>query len=310
VPKGYKLKLPKAVDGRSRQVANLNSMKAEEPKYVEYPYRVQRGDTACGIARKEGVSCRELIALNNLGRRALIRTGQIITIPGAQAQTTKKKTSKPAKKVAKKPEKVVVASAKKNEKVKIKEVAAVPVSDVPRKPEPVIKSIPDVPESIFGVGDDLLIQLSEKDGKKRYSIVVEPDETLGLYANWLGLRSSSSIRKLSRLKSSRRVGIGRVVFLPVKNQQQREKFDQQRLDYHRELQDEFRERFRITSVDEYKVSYGDSAWEISIKQAVPLWILKRYNPDIFSGKLQPGDRLKLPVIESLVEEENELMPKI
>ena len=179
------------------------------------------------------------------------------------------------------------------------QVAAVAVSPNPRKPEPVIRSIPDVPESIFGVGDDLLIQLSEKDGKTRYSVVVEPDESLGHYANWMGIRSASRIRQMNKIKSSRKVRIGKVVYLPVKNTAQQEKFDQQRLDYHRELQDEFRLRFKISGVETYKIRSGDSAWSISIKQGVPLWLLKRYNLKLFTTQSQPGDEIDLPVIETL-----------
>lgn len=305
VPKGYKLKLPKAAAGRSEQVAKLYKLKAEEPKYIEYSYRVKRGDTACGIAKKEAVSCRELIALNNLGRRALIRTGQIITIPGSPTKLAKKSSASTVKIAKKKPEKIVKPEAvvKPEETIKpetIKRTEAVAVSENPRKPEPVIKSIPNIPESSFGVGDDLLIQLTEKKGKTRYSIVVEPDESLGHYANWLGLRSASSIRKLNKLKSSRHVRMGKIIYLPVKKQAQKEQFNQQRLDYHQELQDEFRTRFKIAGVESYTVLSGDSAWSISNKQGVPLWLLKRYNPKLFSGtQSQPGDTISLPVIETV-----------
>lgn len=280
-------------------MAKLYKLKAEEPKYIEYSYRVKRGDTACGIAKKEAVSCRELIALNNLGRRALIRTGQIITIPGSPTKLAKKSSASTVKIAKKKPEKIV----KPEETVKpetIKRTEAVAVSENPRKPEPVIKSIPNIPESSFGVGDDLLIQLSERKGKTRYSIVVEPDESLGHYANWLGLRSASSIRKLNKLKSSRHVRMGKIIYLPVKKQAQKEQFNQQRLDYHQELQDEFRTRFKIAGVESYTVLSGDSAWSISNKQGVPLWLLKRYNPKLFSGtQSQPGDTISLPVIETV-----------
>lgn len=150
VPKGYKLKLPKAAAGRSEQVAKLYKLKAEEPKYIEYSYRVKRGDTACGIAKKEAVSCRELIALNNLGRRALIRTGQIITIPGSPTKLAKKSSASTVKIAKKKPEKIVKPEAvvKPEETIKpetIKRTEAVAVSENPRKPEPVIKSIPNIP---------------------------------------------------------------------------------------------------------------------------------------------------------------------
>ena len=45
-------------------------------------YRVERGDSACGIARRFAVNCRELILLNQLGRSAVIAPGQILLIPG------------------------------------------------------------------------------------------------------------------------------------------------------------------------------------------------------------------------------------
>ena len=312
VPKGYRLKLPKSATGRSEQVAKLNSLPAEDPKFVEYSYRVQRGDTACGIAKKEGVSCRELILLNNLGKRALIRTGQILTIPGTPVKVAKKDIVVAKKETPKKasvPKKVTVATTAKAEQAD-KQVAVVPVSENPLKPELVIRPIPEDPDSIFGVGDDLLIQLSESAGKISYSIVVDTDESLGLYANWLGLRSPSSIRKLNKLKRSRDVRLGKILYLPIKKAEQRESFNQQRLDYHRELQDEFRTSFKIAAVENYKIRYGDSAWNISSKQGVPLWLLKRYNPQIFNTPLQPGDSIKIPVIEPRDNADTELMPKL
>ncbi len=306
VPKGYKLKLPKARGGRSEQVARLNALQPEKPKYAEYSYRVRRGDTACDIARKEAVSCRELILLNNLGRRAFIRAGQIIIIPGMPTKVAKKKARKPAKKVVRKlkkqPAKVVLArnkiSIEPEKQTEKRQLAVVAIGLNPRKPEPVIKSIPDIPESIFGVGDDLLIHLSKKAGKIRYSIVVEPDEALGLFANWMGIRYTSRIRKMNNIKKSRKVRIGKVIYLPIRNTAQREKFDQQRLDYHRELQDEFRLRFKIVGVETYRIRFGDNAWNISIKQRVPLWLLKRYNPKLFTMQSRPGDVINLPVIEA------------
>ena len=98
--------------------------------------------------------------------------------------------------------------------------------------------------------------------------------------------------------------IGKVIYLPIKKLETREKYNQQRLDYHRELQDEFRSSFKITGVESYKVRYGDNAWTIAKKQGVPLWLLKRYNPDLFSTQFQPGDRIIVPVIEALNSKDN------
>jgi membrane-bound lytic murein transglycosylase D len=268
-------------------------MPAEQPKYVEYPYRVRSGDTACGIARREGVSCRELIELNNLGRRALIRIGQIITIPGSPAAVASTKKVKVAS------NNTTPAQKQPVKKVAKAEVAMTAVSPNPRKPEPVIKPIAEDPESIYGVGDDLLIQMSKSGGKTIYTIVIEPDESMGHYANWLGKRSTTTIRQLNNLRSSKRITIGKVLKLPIKDKAQRDAFDRQRLDYHRDLQDEFRSRFHITAVEDYRIRAGDSAWIIARDQQVPLWLLKRFNPELFTVQSHPGDIIKLPVIESL-----------
>ena len=45
-------------------------------------YTVRSGDTACGIAAAFRVDCRELIAVNGLNRKAMIRVGQKLQVPG------------------------------------------------------------------------------------------------------------------------------------------------------------------------------------------------------------------------------------
>jgi membrane-bound lytic murein transglycosylase D len=82
VPAGYELRLPWRQGGWDAEIAALRALPAETLEMAESQYRVERGDTACGIARRHGVSCRELIDENALGRRALIRVGQLLTIPG------------------------------------------------------------------------------------------------------------------------------------------------------------------------------------------------------------------------------------
>ncbi len=45
-------------------------------------HRVKRGDTACAIADRYGITCKDLISINKLGRRATIYVGQRLMIPG------------------------------------------------------------------------------------------------------------------------------------------------------------------------------------------------------------------------------------
>lgn len=85
IPAGHELRLPVRTGGWAAQVAALDDLPVEKVELTGAEYRVQRGDTACGVARRHGVSCQELIAENGLGRRAVIRVGQLLTIPGRVA---------------------------------------------------------------------------------------------------------------------------------------------------------------------------------------------------------------------------------
>ena len=82
IPSGYRLRLPPRDGGRSAQAASLNALPPESEAMNSVNYTVKRGDTACGVARAFRVSCRELISANGLGKRAVIRVGQSLLIPG------------------------------------------------------------------------------------------------------------------------------------------------------------------------------------------------------------------------------------
>jgi membrane-bound lytic murein transglycosylase D len=85
VPKGFELKLPLRPEGWEAQAIALRSLPVETRVASGTHHKVQPGDTACRVARDYGVSCRDLIDENALGSRAMIRVGQVLTIPGGTA---------------------------------------------------------------------------------------------------------------------------------------------------------------------------------------------------------------------------------
>ena len=87
IPEGYTLNIPYRSGGWGSQMARLESLPAEEPQLSGRQYVVQGGDTACQIAKAFAVQCKDLIQLNGLGRRALIRVGQKLDIPGKPKPT-------------------------------------------------------------------------------------------------------------------------------------------------------------------------------------------------------------------------------
>lgn len=81
VPKGYQMRLPYKENGWSTAMAAVYAL----PKETEQPgflwHRVKKGESACGIAERYRASCRALISLNGLNKRATIYSGRRIKVP-------------------------------------------------------------------------------------------------------------------------------------------------------------------------------------------------------------------------------------
>ncbi len=98
IPAGYQLKLPGHSGQYQTAMTKLASMAPETVAPGSRNYIVRKGDTACGIARALRVNCRALININRLGKRAIIRIGQKLSIPGkliVVAQAGSKGSDKP-----------------------------------------------------------------------------------------------------------------------------------------------------------------------------------------------------------------------
>ncbi len=86
IPAGYRLHLPYRKHRWVTQIDKLRALPPEPQSQYKLVYRVRRGDTACAIANAFKVNCKELIAANQLGKRATIRVGQKLDIPGRAAK--------------------------------------------------------------------------------------------------------------------------------------------------------------------------------------------------------------------------------
>jgi len=90
VPKGHVLRFPRNPDMSAPQEL-LAQVPASERILRQRPdraYRVRRGDTLSGIARRFGVRTSELVALNGLRSKHRIRIGQRLKLPTHEAPTT------------------------------------------------------------------------------------------------------------------------------------------------------------------------------------------------------------------------------
>jgi membrane-bound lytic murein transglycosylase D len=130
------------------------------------------------------------------------------------------------------------------------------------------------------------------------TIHVAPEETLGHYADWLGL-SSARLRELNHLKFRSPVLIGQRVKLDF-SRVTREVFETLRHEYHRELQAAFFAGHRIVGTEIRIARSGDSGWTLSQhRPQLPLWLLQQYNPDLDLTALRAGTQIVVPRVEEI-----------
>ncbi len=99
---GQKLIIPDADIGTAAALSSTKTSTTQAPAVKTTEYVVAKGDTLYGIARKNGMSVADLMALNNLDSSAVIKVGQKLKINEALAKAYKEaentsKTSAPAK---------------------------------------------------------------------------------------------------------------------------------------------------------------------------------------------------------------------
>ena len=77
-----------------------------------------------------------------------------------------------------------------------------------------------------------------------------------------------------------------------------EKFENLRVDYHRNQQDNFFRKHVITGVREHTVRRGESVWILSLREYdVPIWLFRQYNPALELHRITAGTTVRFPILE-------------
>jgi membrane-bound lytic murein transglycosylase D len=130
------------------------------------------------------------------------------------------------------------------------------------------------------------------------TIHVAPEETLGHYADWLGV-NSARLRELNRLKFRDPVLIGQRIKLDFSHVTPAV-FETLRHEYHRELQAAYFAGHRIVGTEIRIARPGDSVWTLSQhRPQLPLWLLQQYNPDLDLTALRAGTQIVMPRVEEV-----------
>ncbi len=98
IPAGYRLHLPADIRIAAGQIPASLYRKAQKRSRF---YRVERGDTAGKIARRQRIRLQDLLDYNQLGRRAIIYVGQNLKIPAPRKYRPKTKQRFAALKIIK-----------------------------------------------------------------------------------------------------------------------------------------------------------------------------------------------------------------
>lgn len=310
---GQRLLLPQdtaATTGQtSAQIAAVAPRSNTTARSNEDSYSVRRGDTLSTIARRFNVSELSLLQENNIDHPDRIYPGQTLKMPGQTPANTQPVVYMPPNEAPVKP--TAVAAAEPVQLQLIEELLP-PVND----DEEVLESTQADGEEDFAVAiedtrsveqrnealsDDLAADPSDYSVAANNSIEIQASETLGHYADWLGLRSAD-LRRLNRMSSSQPVVIGRRLMLDF-SQVSVAEFELKRRQFHLEEQQEFFRQYRIDNVAEYKVLPNDNIANLARrKYSVPMWLLRQYNPDLNFQQVQIGQTVVFPVLQPIASE--------
>jgi membrane-bound lytic murein transglycosylase D len=294
LPRDYMIRIPASmVDGSIADVvAALPTDAVFDEQLPDLFHTVARGDTLSQIADTYDTRVSTLVALNSLTSQHRIRAGQQIRLPAAG----------PAP-VAASPAPVTVAEAP-------------PVAMPPTPPAAVLADAPAIgavgepteaddesPGAISEQPGDLVsgLQASLLSDPSDYTVAddgtieVHPLETLGHYADWLGLRTQR-LRDINGLAFRTPVEVGKRIKLDFSNITAAQ-FETLRTQYHRQQQDTFFRNHTITGVTEHVVRSGESVWILSLRTYdVPVWLFRQYNPELDLHNVRRGTRLNFPVL--------------
>ena len=263
-------------------------------------YVVRNGDSISKIATRAGMKERDLVALNSLSDRNRIYAGQVLRLRGPEVTAM----------VAPEPAEPVPLVARDAVDEEMSEPLVIGVIEIETQPmvtaaivlnESIIEEI-DVGVTPIGeeapIGDVLLADPSDYVVADDGTIEVQASETLGHYADWLEIRTQQ-LRDLNGYSFRQPLVIGHRLRLSF-SEVNRETFMARRIAHHREIQEAFFVRYRITETTAHNLRRGESVWDLTRQRyKVPVWLLRQYNPDLDIGRVKPGMQVVFPQIERI-----------
>ncbi|MDJ0938500.1 MAG: LysM peptidoglycan-binding domain-containing protein [Woeseiaceae bacterium] len=302
-PKGAGVRVPASMVNGSIDdlLAGVPSDRWASKQLPDLYHTIVRGDTLSQIAQRYDTSVSTLVALNNLGSRHRIRAGQRLRLPAAGPAPAPPvqvaaATPTPPPQPEPEPEPVADEPAPAEEPVAVASLPAIDAEEpsveevTPAALASEVTTVEEAPlqtallsdPSDYSVADDLTIE-------------VQPLETLGHFADWLGIRTQR-LRDVNGFAFRTPVAVGQRIKLVIDDIDV-PTFESRRIAYHRNQQDQYFREHVITGVTEHVVERGESIWILSLRQyGVPIWLFRQYNPELDPEKIRPGTTIRFPVL--------------
>jgi membrane-bound lytic murein transglycosylase D len=286
VPKGLGVRIPVSMLDApiDELLAGVTAERWSAERLPDLYHTIARGDTLSQIAQTYRTRVSTLVALNNLGSQHRIRAGQRLRLPAAgpaPAVVAPPATSSPAAETA---------------------VLRAPSRDMTVEDNTAIEEVTpvllggDLAATLMGsLQMALLSDPSDYSVAQNLTIEVQPLETLGHFADWLGIRTQR-LRDINALAFRTPVVVGERIKLEFRDIDV-EAFENRRIAYHRGEQDGFFREHIITGVSEHVIKRGESIWILSLRTYdVPVWLFRQYNPGLDLHKVRPGITVRFPVL--------------
>jgi len=300
VPRDYRLRLPPEAEQWTTEVLahqlNPHELYAAQPQPQRY--KVQQGDTLAGVADRYGVPIDTLARMNRLRTSAALKAGRTIELPqGATAQVASAAAA-PAAAGAADLGAVPAAVAQRESAEDAAALATITV--VASREQPVSAAQAEALSPALGPAADIQQSADPTDYSVRGddSIRVAAEETLGHYADWLGL-SAQHLRDLNHMSIRKPVLVGHRLKLDF-HKVSHDVFEQHRREYHQQLQAAYFAAHRISGTEIYIARPGDSLWTVTKRaRLLPEWLLVQYNPDVDFSDLRAGMQIVIPRVEEV-----------
>jgi len=287
----------------------------------EGSYTVRRGDTVSLIAARYGVTEQALLAVNGIQDPHRIYPGQQLMMPGqgatgiqlagidATSTPTPTVQTQLAEEISGGTEPVRDAPASvAEEPIQLAIVRLPPAAVLPDNQEldtPVtdeestaeaLDPVIDVSESNEQLVENLSADPSDYTVASNNTVEVQASETLGHFADWLGIRAWD-VRRLNNMAFRDPVIVGKRLSLDFSRVNIAE-FELKRREFHSTLQQEFFSNYRIQGVEQYEIKRNDNVGAIARNRySTPIWLLRQYNPELDFNRIQIGQQIAFPLIE-------------